>query len=108
MSKIMRLTLFKIPEPAHIEEAIAKYSTMTKDAVKDGKPYILNAAASRPYDDPRAKGYTLVARTVFPSKADMDYYDTECAAHQELKAMLKGKVVDGPPLTVFMDMPESA
>jgi hypothetical protein len=34
MSKIIRLTLFKIPEAAHIEEAIAKYSTLTQDAIK--------------------------------------------------------------------------
>jgi hypothetical protein len=33
MSKIIRLTLFKL-DPAHVEEAIAKYSTLTQDAVK--------------------------------------------------------------------------
>jgi hypothetical protein len=34
MSKILRITLFKIPNPSHVEEAIAKYSTLSKDAVK--------------------------------------------------------------------------
>jgi hypothetical protein len=33
----------------------------------------------------------------------MDFYDTECEAHGAIKAMLKGKVVDGPPLVVFMN-----
>lgn len=59
--------------------------------------------AQRTHDDPRNKGFTLVARTVFEKKEDMDYYDNECAAHGEIKATLKGKVVDGPPLTVYMD-----
>lgn len=61
------------------------------------------AQATPTHADPRNRGYSLVARTVFESKEDMDYYDTECAAHGEIKATLKGKVVDGPPLTVYMD-----
>jgi hypothetical protein len=32
----------------------------------------------------------------------MDYYDNECAAHGEIKALLKGKI-GGPPLVVYMD-----
>jgi hypothetical protein len=31
----------------------------------------------------------------------MDYYDNECAAHNEIKALLKPKVA-GPPLVVYM------
>ncbi|KAF2642576.1 hypothetical protein P280DRAFT_395276 [Massarina eburnea CBS 473.64] len=103
MPKILRLTLFKIPNPAHVQEAIAKYATLPNDAVKDGKPYIQMAAANHAHDDPRNKGYTLVARTVFASKEDMDFYDNECAAHGEIKATLKAKVVDGPPLVLYMD-----
>jgi hypothetical protein len=61
------------------------------------------ADAKPTHDDPRNKGYTLVARTVFESKEDMDFYDNECGAHGEIKAVLKGKVVDGPPLVVYMD-----
>lgn len=34
MPNIVRLTLFKIPDPAVIQEAIQKYSTLTQDAVK--------------------------------------------------------------------------
>lgn len=59
--------------------------------------------ATPTHEDPRSQGYTLAARTTFDSKADMDYYDTECKAHAEIKAMLKGKVVGGPPLMVYMD-----
>ncbi|PVH95070.1 hypothetical protein DM02DRAFT_168797 [Periconia macrospinosa] len=103
MSRILRITLFKIPDAAHVQEAIAKYSTLTNDAKKDGKPYITSAAASPTHDDARNQGYTLVARTTFESKADMDYYDNECEAHGAIKAGLKGKLVDGPPLVVYVD-----
>lgn len=41
MSKILRITLFKIPNPSHVEEAIAKYSTLSKDAVKVKFPFLL-------------------------------------------------------------------
>jgi hypothetical protein len=44
----------------------------------------------------------MVARTVFESKEDMDFYDNECVAHGEIKALLKPKVA-APPLVVYMD-----
>jgi hypothetical protein len=69
---------------------------------QDGKPYIQMAAANAPHEDPRSQGYTLVARTVFASKADMDYYDNECEAHAGIKALLRPKV-EAPPLVVYMD-----
>ncbi|KAJ4991983.1 stress responsive a b barrel domain-containing protein [Stagonosporopsis vannaccii] len=102
MSQIARMTLFKLTDAAAIKEAIQKYSTLTQDAVKDGKPYIQQATAHQPYDDPRTQGYTLVARTIFKSKADMDYYDNECEAHAAIKAFIKPKI-GGPPLVVYMD-----
>jgi hypothetical protein len=71
-------------------------------AKQDGKPYIQMAAANAPHEDPRSQGYTLVARTVFASKADMDYYDNECEAHAGIKALLRPKV-EAPPLVVYMD-----
>lgn len=43
-----------------------------------------------------------MARTVFDSKADMDYYDNECEAHTAIKAFIKPKV-EGPPLVIYMD-----
>lgn len=103
MPQILRLTLFKIPDPAHVQETLAIYSTLTGDAVKGGKPYIPIAAAKTAYQDERNSGYTVVARTVFESKQDMEYFDTECAAHQKIKASLKDKLADGPPLVVNMD-----
>ncbi|KAJ4317419.1 hypothetical protein N0V94_004951 [Neodidymelliopsis sp. IMI 364377] len=102
MSKIIRMTLFKLTDNAVIKEAIQKYSTLSQDAIKDGKPYVKEATAHQPYDDPRSQGYTLVARTVFDSKADMDFYDNECEAHTAIKAFIKPKVA-GPPLVVYMD-----
>ncbi|KAF3044276.1 hypothetical protein E8E12_003061 [Didymella heteroderae] len=102
MSKIVRMTLFKISDNSVIKEAIQKYSSLTLNAVKDGKPYIQQATAHQPYDDPRSQGYTLVARTVFNSKVDMDYYDNECEAHAAIKSFIKPKV-GGPPLVVYMD-----
>jgi hypothetical protein len=102
MSRIMRITLFKLPDPAAVQEAIEKYSVLGQTALKDGKPYIQMAAANTPHEDPRSQGYTLVARTVFASKADMDYYDNECEAHEGIKAFIKPKVA-GPPLVVYMD-----
>jgi hypothetical protein len=35
----------------------------------------------------------------------MDYYDTECKAHGEIKALLKEKVA-APPLVVYTNLPE--
>ncbi|KAF2178279.1 hypothetical protein K469DRAFT_742115 [Zopfia rhizophila CBS 207.26] len=105
MAKIVRLTLFKIPDAAHIEEAVKKYSTLSQDAVKDGQQYIPVAHATATYDDPRNQGFTLVARTVFHSKEDMDYYDNQCQAHVEIKGLLKGKISQ-PPCVVYMDMKE--
>lgn len=72
------------------------------DCSQDGKPYIQLASASPTHDDPRNKGYTMVARTVFNSKEDFDYYDTQCETHNNIKAFLK-TVLSEPPLMVFMD-----
>ncbi|OAL52413.1 hypothetical protein IQ07DRAFT_370687 [Pyrenochaeta sp. DS3sAY3a] len=102
MSKIVRLTLFKIPDAAVVQEAIQKYSTLAQDAVKDGNPYVQLASAAATYDDSRSQGYTLVARTVFETKEDMDFYDNECEAHTQIKALVKPKVA-GPPLVVYME-----
>jgi len=44
----------------------------------------------------------MVARTVFKSKEDMDFYDNECEAHIVIKALLKPNV-SAPPLVVYMD-----
>jgi hypothetical protein len=60
------------------------------------------AAANPTHEDPRSQGYTMVARTVFQSKEDMDFYDNDCEAHSAIKTLLKPKV-SAPPLVVYMD-----
>lgn len=72
-------------------------------AAQDGNQYIQISAGHVTHEDSRSRGYTFVARTVFLSREDMDYYDNEDAAHGEIKALLKGKIEDGPPLVVYMD-----
>lgn len=76
---------------------------LTSHFPQNSAPYIQVSAGHIAHDDPRSRGYNFIARTVFLSKEDMEYYDTECAAHGEIKALLKGKVEDGPPLVVYMD-----
>jgi hypothetical protein len=60
------------------------------------------AAANPTHEDPRSQGYTMVARTVFKSKNDMDFYDNDCEAHKAIKILLKPNIA-APPLVVYMD-----
>jgi len=39
-------------------------------------------------DEPRAQGWTVVSKSTFSSKADMDYYDKDCEAHKQLKQVV--------------------
>ncbi|KAF1829251.1 hypothetical protein BDW02DRAFT_510396 [Decorospora gaudefroyi] len=103
MPKIVRLSLFKIPDPEMIKEAIQMYNTLAQDAKKDGKNYIQLAQANATYDDPRSEGYSMLARCIFESKEDMDYYDNQDEAHAKIKAHFKGRV-GGPPLVIYSDM----
>ncbi|KAF2874468.1 hypothetical protein BDV95DRAFT_487423 [Massariosphaeria phaeospora] len=104
MPPIVRLTLFKLPDATAVQETVKRYSTLSQDAIKShtNTPYIRSASASTPYQDPRNQGITLVARTEFASKADMDYFDNECAAHGRIKAAIKEKVLE-PPVVLYMD-----
>ncbi|KAF2460652.1 hypothetical protein BDY21DRAFT_280477 [Lineolata rhizophorae] len=99
---VRRITLFKLPEAADVDAALAKYATLKDDAKKGAQPYILAASASRVYDDPRCQGFTICAETSFASLDDMKYYDDECAAHGAIKALIKPKL-QGPPLIIYMD-----
>ncbi|KAF2205535.1 hypothetical protein GQ43DRAFT_299327 [Delitschia confertaspora ATCC 74209] len=101
MTEIVRYTLFKISDAAYIQEAVEKYSTLSERAEKSDEKYILHADAKPLIADPRSQGFTLIATTIFGTKADMDYYDNECTAHQEIKALLKGKVSE-PPCVLYM------
>jgi hypothetical protein len=45
--------------------------------------------AGKAFADQRAQGYTVAVVSVFKDKADMVYYDDECAAHASLKAVAR-------------------
>ncbi|KAK6357738.1 hypothetical protein TWF718_002046 [Orbilia javanica] len=96
MSPIKRVTLFKIPKEADQDAILEQYKTVKQNALKDGKPYILSVSAGKTIakDDPRSKGFNLFAITVFASLEEMNFYDTECNAHKELKAVAAGKIED--------------
>lgn len=49
----------------------------------------MSVTAGRAKPDQRAQGYTVAVVSVFASEADMQYYDNECVAHQELKGFAK-------------------
>jgi hypothetical protein len=57
---------------------------------QDGKPYILSMQAGRTRAHVNIdQGYTLVAKTVFKSMEDVEYYIDGCEAHQAFKVYLK-------------------
>jgi len=98
---IHRVTLFKIPKEEDRDTAVERYRILKQEAVKDGKPYILAVDAGKAFPDQRSQGYTIVAKTTFASKEDMDYYDTECQAHKNLKATMS-KLQEGV-LTAYFE-----
>jgi hypothetical protein len=57
---------------------------------QDGKPYIVSVQAGKAKADQRAQGFTIVAISTFASQEDFNYYDTQCAAHLELRTFAKG------------------
>jgi hypothetical protein len=75
--------------------------------VQDGKPYILSMQAGRIREHFHLEqGYTLVAKNVFKSMDDVQYYiDGRCEAHDAYRAYLKENV---PPqgLMSFCFTPE--
>ncbi|KAI9814631.1 MAG: hypothetical protein M1827_003187 [Pycnora praestabilis] len=97
---VHRLTLFKIPEDEDQKAVLTKYRTLKQDAIKDGKPYIVSVDAGKAMPDQRTQGYTLGVKTVFASKVDMDYFDTDCSAHKASKAV-SSKVADGVIVVYF-------
>ncbi|PWY87668.1 hypothetical protein BO70DRAFT_360300 [Aspergillus heteromorphus CBS 117.55] len=88
MAPVERITLFKIPNEADRDRVLEQYKVMAKTALKDGKPYILNAAAGPSFPDPRNKGFNLSVKTTFASMEDMKFYDEHCEAHKALKAVV--------------------
>ncbi|EDU40935.1 conserved hypothetical protein [Pyrenophora tritici-repentis Pt-1C-BFP] len=102
MPKIMRLTLFKLPDQELVKSAIEMYNSLAQDAKKDGKQYIKLSQANAAHEDERSQGYTLMARCIFESLDDMNYYDKEDEAHLKIKSQFKEKV-SAPPLVLYTD-----
>lgn len=57
---------------------------------QNGKPYIISNEAARTINisEDRARGYTICVQTTFASMEDVNYYDKECEAHKELRALV--------------------
>ncbi|KAK1985912.1 stress responsive A/B barrel domain-containing protein [Colletotrichum cereale] len=87
--RIHRVTMFKITDEGQQKQLIEQYKVLQSEQKKDGKPYILSLAVGHAAEDPRAQGFTVVAKSEFASLDDMKYYDDECAAHAALKAFAK-------------------
>ena len=79
---INRITLFKIPNESDRVKLLDIYRTMHKDALKDGKQYILSVTAGQAFQDARNQGYTLTVVSKFSSVEDMKYYD-----HHQVKVI---------------------
>jgi len=99
-SKVIRITMFKLPLKEDQQKLLGFYKTLSESAKKDGKPYILSLAAGPAYEDARSQGYTLVARSEFKDLEDMKFYDDGCEAHAELKKGAKTLGVEGV-MTVY-------
>jgi Stress responsive A/B Barrel Domain len=119
MAGIIRITLFKIPAKENQAKLLDLYRTLAASAKKvipyffpdrsrkklthwlqDGKPYILSLVAGQAHEDQRSQGYTVAAKSEFSTLEDMKYYDTDCEAHQTLKAGAKSLGVEGV-MTVY-------
>ena len=101
--KILRVTMFKIPEKENQLKLAENYKRLSTEALKvrfqymmirsfrrlnrnkDGKPYILSLQAGPTIEDSRSNGFTFVAKTEFASLEDMKYYDEEDQVHLSLK-----------------------
>ncbi|KAF3940841.1 hypothetical protein ABW19_dt0205655 [Dactylella cylindrospora] len=101
MAPIRRVTLFKVPNEDDQNAILEQYKKLKQEALKEGKPYIVSLDAGKTKDDPRRKGYTICAISVFESIEDMQYYDTECSAHKSLKSVAIGKFED--IMTIYME-----
>ncbi|KAK1655974.1 stress responsive A/B barrel domain-containing protein [Colletotrichum phormii] len=99
--RIHRVTMFKIADEGQQKELIEQYKILGGSHKKDGKPYILSMVVGPAVDDPRAQGFTIVAKTEFASLEDMKYYDDECAAHGVLKSFVKGNLTVGGVMSVY-------
>ncbi|KAF0329818.1 stress responsive a b barrel domain-containing protein [Colletotrichum asianum] len=104
--RVHRVTMFKIADEGQKKQLIEQYKKLGDSQKKDGKPYILSMVVGPAVDDPRAQGFTIVAKTEFASLEDMKYYDDECAAHGALKSFVKENLTVGGVMSVYF-MPEA-
>ncbi|KAG9240189.1 hypothetical protein BJ878DRAFT_527622 [Calycina marina] len=95
MSKLIRVTMFKLPSPESQQKLIGCYKALSQTASKDGKPYILSLEAGPANPDQRSQGYTFVSISEFASMEDMAFYDEGCEAHARLRAEVKELGVEG-------------
>ncbi|KAH6691205.1 hypothetical protein BKA61DRAFT_625419 [Leptodontidium sp. MPI-SDFR-AT-0119] len=89
MPSIRRITLFKIPGAEDQQKLMEIYKAMPVNALKDGKPYIESVDVGTAQEDQRAQGFTIAAISTFACLEDMQFYDSECAAHQKLREFAK-------------------
>ncbi|CAK7232330.1 hypothetical protein SCUCBS95973_008223 [Sporothrix curviconia] len=99
---LTRVTYFKVPKAADQQALVSLYRAMPTKALKDGKPYIRSVRAGPAKDDPRSKGFTFAAISIFDSLADMQYYDNSCPAHAELRNFAQS-VHEGGMVVYFED-----
>ncbi|KAK3115290.1 hypothetical protein LTR53_005513 [Teratosphaeriaceae sp. CCFEE 6253] len=83
---VHRVTLFKIPKVEDQEALLERYKVAQKEAVKDGKPYIMSVEAGQTKEDARNQGFTVCAKSTFSSMEDFEYYDKTCEAHKKIRA----------------------
>jgi len=101
-SRVIRITMFKIPSQESQTKLAALYSTLSATATRNGSPYILSLAAGPAKPDERSQGFTFVAKSEFKNMDDWKYYDVECEAHKTLKKGAATLGVEGI-LTVYYE-----
>ncbi|KAK4116922.1 hypothetical protein N656DRAFT_30 [Canariomyces notabilis] len=101
--RVYRTAMFKVPEPEKQEKLLEALRVFARSQARDGKPYILDIHAGLTKDETRAKGYTVVAQTLFANRDDMEYYDNECPAHANLKKVAAGLGLPERPLIVYFE-----
>ncbi|KAJ4298679.1 hypothetical protein N0V88_003710 [Collariella sp. IMI 366227] len=91
---IQRTTLFKVPDKENQKALVAAYEKLATSETKTPKPCFVHIMK-----DQRSGGYTVMATTAFASEEEMEYYDSLCLVHLELKRIAQ-PLCNGPPLVV--------
>ncbi|CZR55107.1 related to stress responsive A/B barrel domain protein [Phialocephala subalpina] len=99
-TEINRVTLFVVPKEEDRITVLAEFKKLQKSALKDGRPYITSVTAGEVLEGSRSQGYNLVLQTRFASLEDMNFFDTECEFHTEMKKVVGPRMVP-PPVVVY-------